>query len=346
MANGLDELTRRRLALQQQQTQSPRLQQQPGILTQTGNITDRILGRPPQIATQTAQQPIEPPSLTDVQAEGSPALTQQRRNRRRGKGKGKGGALGRPRLGAAARDVGKQLELGIPFGETLSPELFQDEALGRVGDIRGGETDAALQAATQFREQAGGVDPEIQAIIERRRAELGGFTTPEQEALRQNALSGIGQQFQAGLRSAQAFNLGRGIRGGLAGRAFQPVAQQAFQARRGLESDIFQQEIGERARRLQEFEGLVTGEAGRRFNEGLQARQLEAGALEQARQFELGSRQFDLEQLAREVAGRTAARGAGLGLLEQERARRERIRALKQLQQLERERQDQLLGLV
>lgn len=337
--NNLEELTARRLALLNGGPQD----QLRGIGLQDPGF---------QIATQT-QGPspgqIAPPEagLTDVQAEGSPALTQQRRKRRRNRRGGRGGGLlGRPKLGAAARDVGRQLELGIPFGEDLAPELFSEEGLGRVGDVRREETDTSLQAAAELRAGAGQTSQELQDIIARRQAGLEGFTTPEEEALRQNALDAINAQLAGGLRSAAQFNLGRGIQGGLAGRAAQPFVQQAIQGRRGLEADIFSQQIAERGRRLQSLQDLITGRDREAFEQRLQAGQFEAGALEQARQFERLQEEFNLGQQAREIAGRTAARGAGVGLLEQERARRERIRALKQLQQQEKERQDQLLGLV
>jgi len=203
---------------------------------------------------------------------------------------------------------------------------IEGEFLGRITDKFAGQGQAVLDNAATLQGTAGERSPEFTKALALQEAGLGGFSTTEEEAARERALESINAEFTTGLRSAAALNLGRNLRGGVAAQNFAPVLQTAISQRRGIENDIFLANVAERARRLTEFTGTTERESDRAFGQKVKANTAQAGVVQNARDAATDIQGLNIDLGGREIGARIAANATGLGLLQDEKAERQRIK--------------------
>lgn len=169
----------------------------------------------------------------------------------------------------AARDA------DLARGKQRGEQIFGNQALGRIDDAR---------------------SKEIQDILSARKSNLSGFSTEEQQAMRDQNLAAILQGQKAGARDLARQQARAGVRGSIAG-AQQQALQTATQGQLAdQERQLFLNQIAERRSALDKFEGSQTA----------------------AEQSELGRKQFNLSQANKELLGKlsTEMGYGGLGAAE------------------------------
>lgn len=249
-------------------------------------------------------------------------------------------ALTRPIPGlqtGSAGAVGSDIQSGINLGFQIAPELFQEAGLGRLQDARLAETNAALGTAQRVEQTSQNVSPELQAILARRQGGLEGLTAPELNALREQGRQAITQQSQTQARElARRQSLG-GVRGAAATAQQQGVSRDALQAQKDLERQILLANVAERNQRLNNLQGLVTDRDTALFERGIRSSDFLNKAVQTTRGQEAELQKFNLSQHAAEIAGRTGAIGAGVGLIEKEEGREEEKDRFRKLLKLQRQ---------
>jgi len=241
----------------------------------------------------------------------------------------------------------KNVNKGVEIGKALAPDVIDTPFLDRIQAQRTGDVDNLLANYDQNRQQALVDSPELQYSLNtlKQRAEAG-YTPQEREALGLNARTSINQTLNTGLRAAQAFNLNRGIRGGVAGAAFNPALIQAVTSRRGLENDIMLAEMAEKTRALSEFSGLVQNRDQNRTSNLLNIDTGKSNVVNTDRAYTSDVAKYNAEQAAKEIAARTARNATGLGIVTDERdVLRQDDLINKQLKQSKKN-LDQLLSIV
>lgn len=170
-----------------------------------------------------------------------------------------------------AREQQKQRDQETAFQRRL--QMTREE---RERDIeRGRELGQELIGEGSLRRLEEGRSAEIADIIERRRAQLEGFTPEEQQAMREQILGEITPGEQTALRQLRGIQGAQGIRGGLAAAQQAEILAQGQQARTQAERDLFLQQVAERRRALEALEASTVGAreeelARQRFNIGQQ----------------------------------------------------------------------------
>lgn len=247
---------------------------------------------------------------------------------------------------SAYEKVTNEVNKGEKIGEKLASELFDPNvnALDRLDAARRTEVNDLIARSKEASIAASQQSTEMADAIRRMQEGLSGFTTPEEEAIRSRALEGVNAQYNAGMRAAAGLNLGRNLRGGAAAGNFAPVMNQALQQRRGLENDIMAQQIAERARRLSEYSSTVSKRDNDIATRTTNALTNEGNILNTDREYLTGIDKFNADQGAKELTGRIAARATGIGLLQDEKARREAANQYEQGLQYNRENLDKLLN--
>lgn len=242
--------------------------------------------------------------------------------------------------------VTNEVAKGEKIATNLAPELFNPEvnALDRLAPERRQEVADLIARSKEASIAASQQSPEMAFAIQTMKDRLGGFTTPEEEALRSRALEGVNAQYNAGMRAAAGLNLGRNLRGGAAAGNFAPVMTQALQQRRGLENDIMAQQIAERARRLSEFSKTVSDRDNDIATRTTNALTSEGNILKADRDYTTDVGKFNADQGAKELSGRIAARATGIGLIQDEKARREAANQYQEGLQYNKEALDKLLN--
>ncbi|OQB10429.1 MAG: hypothetical protein BWY21_00350 [Parcubacteria group bacterium ADurb.Bin216] len=183
---------------------------------------------------------------------------------RPGKGKGKGKPARDPQRAALEALYGKT---GVGAGNALINKFLQPGALGRVDTtLEGGSLDRYKGLETKY----GTRDPMQDEVLGRMKAGLGGYTSPEYQAQREQMQRGIEGNTATGmaqLAKAQA----RGKVYGAAGVAQQQnLLRGAQQTKDQLEQDLYVKNIDEMSRRNLEY-----GQYGRGLTEEEFARQNE-----------------------------------------------------------------------
>lgn len=220
----------------------------------------------------------------------------------------------------AGKIVEKDISLGERLGDLIAPDVTDEDFLDRIEATRGEEFDETLGRFDEARDLALRDDEDVRFALDTLKGRATeGFGLAERERLGFQARQGLQSTLQSGLRAAQAFNLGRGLTGGIQAQAFNPALIQAAQQRRGIENDILLAEQAERNRALSEFSGLAERQAQSRFSNVLSADQARAGALERQQLQETDIQKFNAAQRAKEIAARTAQTTTGIGLVQDER---------------------------
>lgn len=129
----------------------------------------------------------------------------------------------------------------------------------------------ALSQQGQLAETAGDRPREIQNLINQRQAGLGGLTAPENQALLEQGQLGLNSALQTAMRQNATSNAAAGRRGGVANIANQPAMQNFANASAQLQRDITLANVAERNQRLNELQGLITGQNQQQFNQALAA---------------------------------------------------------------------------
>jgi hypothetical protein len=211
----------------------------------------------------------------------------------------------------------KDLDAGILLGDKLAPDITSGEFLDRVEHDRRAEVDKVVGNFDADRQRALTDSEELKfALDSLKQRSQEGFTLQEKEARGLNARTSTNQALQSGLRAAQAFNTGRGIKGGFGASAFNPAIVQAIQSRRGLENDIMLAEINEKARALTEFSGLTERRDQNRSSNLLNINTGQGNLLEQDALLQTDIGKFNAGQRAKEIAARTAKNATGLGIIQ------------------------------
>ena len=137
-----------------------------------------------------------------------------------------------PRLGQYRKQRQTDWDIGYKRGQ----DLFKEGTLGRLGDNK-----------------------DIQSVLERRRAAVGGFTPQEKEMMRSQTGAVANSATQGALRSLRGQQAQMGIRGAAAGAQTSDVLNKANLARQENERQLQLANIAESRRGLEALEQTATG---------------------------------------------------------------------------------------
>lgn len=150
---------------------------------------------------------------------------------------------------------------GVNAGNALMNKFLQPGALGRVStEVPGGAQ--SLERYNRLQASADARDPMQTDVLSRMKAGLGGYTSPEYQAQREQMTRGLDSNLQTSLGQL-AKSQARGKVYGAAASAQQSNALRADQdSRNNLEQDLYIKNIDEMQRRLSTY-----GEYGRGLNQ-------------------------------------------------------------------------------
>lgn len=172
------------------------------------------------------------------------------------------------------KDMQNAITAGIAFGQRLAQDLLdtrlpetlpqaltdlQNEARTRYEESGKIDTytQAAIDALSKELETAGQISPAQQEALDIAKQGLGGYTSPELQAQREEALSSVLQQAETGTETALRRLGARNIQGGVAGRMAGGVALQAAMARGDLERRLLAENAEVQERRLGAYQGAL-----------------------------------------------------------------------------------------
>jgi hypothetical protein len=172
------------------------------------------------------------------------------------------------------KEMQNAITAGIAFGQRLAQDLLdtrlpetlpqaltdlQNEARTRYEESGKIDTytQAAIDALSKELETAGQISPAQQEALDIAKRSLGGYTSPELQAQREEALSSVLQQAETGTETALRRLGARNIQGGVAGRMAGSVALQAAMARGDLERRLLAENAEVQERRLGAYQGAL-----------------------------------------------------------------------------------------
>lgn len=178
------------------------------------------------------------------------------------------------------KEMQNAITAGIAFGQRLAQDLLdtrlpetlpqaltdlQNEARTRYEESGKIDTytQAAIDALSKELETAGQISPAQQEALDIAKRSLGGYTSPELQAQREEALSSVLQQAETGTETALRRLGARNIQGGVAGRMAGSVALQAAMARGDLERRLLAENAEVQERRLGAYQGALGAAEGR-----------------------------------------------------------------------------------
>lgn len=200
---------------------------------------------------------------------------------------------------------------GVNAGRALMEEFVPEGALGRVSTSLAGGPETMQRSQVWLKEA--GASPEEQLAIQRMQAGLGGYTSPEYQASREQMMKGQQSNFrtsQAQLAKAQA----RGKVYGAAGAAQQANLAAASQASKDdLEQQLMVKNIDEQRSRLKEFGDYGAGVKTRAFTRQGDATKYTNEAEAGLRSETLEREKLNLGQSNAEIAARIGLFTGGTG---------------------------------
>lgn len=170
----------------------------------------------------------------------------------------------------ADKFLGDQLKPLPTLSTDVSPEMQgyinKLSGLAETAGNRSSDISSLLKQGRQFAANAGKRSGDIKDIMSRFKSSLDGYTSAENQALRESAERGIDSQLEtqlAGLRSNAAR---QGIRGGAANLQADELRKERFQLGKELEQDIFLRNADEKQRRLETFGDFTRNVEGDEFD--------------------------------------------------------------------------------
>lgn len=128
--------------------------------------------------------------------------------------------------------------------------------------------------------------PDLSDIIANRERGLGGYSAPENEALRSQMATALNGQSQMAQRQLAAMQAKQGIHGGNAANQQSRLAMQMMQQRNLGEQDLFIKNIAEKQQRLKEFEDLKKSQQYGNLASQLGSKQLQMADLASQRELQ------------------------------------------------------------
>lgn len=157
-------------------------------------------------------------------------------------------------------------DAGVSGGNALINKFLVPGSLGRVGtDLPGAEGN--LKRFDELYDKYSVRDPAQQKVLDQMKAGLGGYTSPEYQAQREQMMRGQQSNLQTGLSQlAKAQSRGK-VYGAAAAAQQGNLLRSSEQSKNQLEQDLYVKNIDEMQRRLSEYgqynRGLADEEYGR-----------------------------------------------------------------------------------
>lgn len=114
-----------------------------------------------------------------------------------------------------------------------------------------------LEQRNQQYQQAGQVDPMIQELIQLRKNNLGGYSTPEMVAMQEQAQSGLNQSLDTGLRALRMGQAAGGPRGAASNIGAVPLTAQFANAQQNLQRQLILDNYNAKQVALDKYGGLI-----------------------------------------------------------------------------------------
>lgn len=161
-----------------------------------------------------------------------------------------------PKIDEVVGDVNKLTGAGLEFGKNLANEFIPAGSM-QIDAATSPEMKAYLDQVKQYMTGAGNLTGLEQESLDLMRGTLGGYNSPEVQAMREQAMQEINRQYQT-----QASQLARqqargGVRGGAATAQMQDLGVGKMQTAGNLERDLLVKNAEEAQRRKEAFNSLI-----------------------------------------------------------------------------------------
>lgn len=191
---------------------------------------------------------------------------------------------------------------------------FYEGGLGRLAQYQGADgqmtytTPEMQDALAKYKGIAsqyanGGRTADVSDYLSRMKAGLGGYTSPELQAQREQAQRGIDQQMKTQLGQQRISQARGGVRGASAMAQQANLDRMRMGEQQNLEQDIFVRNADEMQRRLQAYGETVRGVEGDEYGRQLQTQTAYANALAGQEESNRKSSMYDLDRLMAEKSG-------------------------------------------
>ena len=215
-----------------------------------------------------------------------------------------------------------QLKRDLKSSEGLAKQYLDLTPLPQLDASRPTETSNLLNLRLAYADPnnasfAGRNSADINDIIARFKSGLEGYTSAENQGFREAAQRGIDTSYQTSLRGLQA-NQGRNlVRGAAAGAQQSNLERARLREQQELEQDLFLKNADEKQKRLSTYGDFVTGAEDTSFKRGQQAIQSYQDLLGTTQTNERGINEFNIGQLEKDRAAKSAGTLGFAGLINQ-----------------------------
>lgn len=228
-----------------------------------------------------------------------------------------------PLTDAQKRDKLLGKELGpdaTKVGDALGRKFFGDNSLGRVADTRSAETQGQIDQYRGIADQYGLNSPtrrsgDVSDYLNKLRAGLEAYSSPELLAQKEQAQRGIDQQYQTSAAQNTKAQARSGVRGASATAQQQNLERSRIGEQQNLEQDLLVKNADEKQKRLLAYGGQLGGIENDEYTRMMTSLGKYGEATRNADTDTLGRQKFNLDQQAAEKAGQAASYYGGIDMM-------------------------------
>ena len=249
---------------------------------------DQFLKNHPQFAEKTGQQP---KSEDEIQAEKDAAKQEE--------------------IKTNVTDIAKTAG---DYGKDFANEYLPEGTFGTIDAATTPEMKAYLDRINQFVQTAYDMTGDERKSLDYLESGLGGYTSPEVQAMRESAKREMKREYQTMLEQARVNQIQSGVRGAAAGAQFQDLATSRIQAGKDLEQDLLIKNADAVQQRKQAFADAVRKTEDARFGRKTASEGMYGAALSGEEAARTGREMFNVGQGQNEALARSGLALSGAGL--------------------------------
>lgn len=192
-------------------------------------------------------------------------------------------------------------------GRQLGQEFFGHGTMPRLREGRSQEQADLIAARRAQADYAGQRSGQMQDTLNRQYEGLGGYTSPEYQALHSQAMEGFQNQAATSQRELQRAQANNRVSGAAAAAQIARLRQGTNAAAAQAERDLMIKNIDEQQRRLGAYQGALSGAEGTEWQRQQQAQSGLEGITSATQADELQRQQYNNNAYNRETAGQLQA---------------------------------------
>lgn len=213
------------------------------------------------------------------------------------------------------KSINDLLGPGVEGATALSEKLFGEGSLGRLGYMGQegrGITDMYKNIAQNY--ISGQPTQPMQDVLSRYRDSLGGYSSPQLQAQREQAQRQIDSQYQTESSALKRAQIQSGVRGAAGTAQMMNLNRSRIGQQQQLEQDLFVKNADEQQRRLGEYSNVLGNVEQQTYGRQQDALQRYRDQYAGVRADDVATKSYNDQKVADEMAGRYGALFGGLNL--------------------------------